>query len=67
MTSQNVHLAKIKEHLQVLKDAIVIGIEHRSTTIGFHTSACAMDLYSPTKVFRKLLWLRNTQQKVSSE
>ena len=44
MTAQKIHLEKIKEHLQELKDAIAIGIEQRSATIGFHTSACAIDL-----------------------
>jgi hypothetical protein len=44
MTAQNVHLAKIKEHLQVLRDAIAIGIENRPATIGLHCSACAIDL-----------------------
>lgn len=44
MTAQNIHLAKIKEHLQVLKDAVAVGIENRSATIGFHTSACAIDI-----------------------
>ncbi len=44
MTAQKIHLAKIKEHLQELKDAIAIGIENRPATIGFHTSACAIDL-----------------------
>ena len=44
MTAQRIHLAKIKEHLQELKDAIAQGIENRPATIGFHTSACAIDL-----------------------
>lgn len=43
MTAQNIHLAKIKEHLQELKDAVALGIENRPATIGFHTSACAID------------------------
>ena len=44
MTAQTIHKAKIKEHLQELQDAIAIGIESRPATIGFHTSACAIDL-----------------------
>lgn len=44
MTAQSIHLAKINEHLQELKDAIAQGIEIRPATIGFHTSACAIDL-----------------------
>ena len=44
MTAQSIHTEKIKEHLQELKDALAIGIEQRPATIGFHTSACAVDL-----------------------
>ncbi|MBI1970218.1 hypothetical protein HYS47_00570 [Candidatus Woesearchaeota archaeon] len=44
MTAKKIHAVKIKEHLQELKDAIAIGIELRPATIGFHTSACAIDL-----------------------
>ncbi|MEK6845845.1 MAG: hypothetical protein AABY26_03745 [Nanoarchaeota archaeon] len=44
MTAQKIHQARIQEHLQVLKDAVAIGIESRPATIGFHTSACAIDL-----------------------
>lgn len=44
MTAKTIHLAKIKEHLQELKDAVAIGIEIRPSTIGFHTSACSIDL-----------------------
>ncbi len=44
MTAQTIHKARIKEHLQELQDAIAIGIESRPATIGFHTSACAIDL-----------------------
>ncbi|MBI4141576.1 hypothetical protein HY484_01470 [Candidatus Woesearchaeota archaeon] len=44
MTAISVHLVRIKEHLQEIKDAVAIGIESRPATIGFHTSACAIDL-----------------------
>lgn len=44
MTTQHVHLKKIQEHLQELKDATTIGIDRRPATIGFHTSACSIDL-----------------------
>jgi len=44
MTAQNIHRIKIKEHLQELKDALAIGLERRPATIGFHTSACAIDM-----------------------
>lgn len=45
MAAINVHLSKIKEHLQEIKDAVAIGIEFRPATIGFHTIACAIDLF----------------------
>lgn len=44
MTAQRIHRLRITEHLQVLNDAIAVGIEHRPATIGFHTLACAVDL-----------------------
>ncbi len=44
MTAQSIHRTRITEHLQELKDAISIGIEQRPATIGFHTSAVAIDL-----------------------
>lgn len=44
MTAQTIHKTRIKEHLQELKDAISVGIELRPATIGFHTSAAAIDL-----------------------
>lgn len=44
MTAQKIHKARIQEHLQVLKDAIAVGLESRPATIGFHASACAIDL-----------------------
>ncbi|MBI2145847.1 hypothetical protein HYU22_00730 [Candidatus Woesearchaeota archaeon] len=44
MTAQHIHKARIREHLQIIKDAIAVGIDSRPATIGFHTSACAIDL-----------------------
>ena len=44
MPAAHVHKAKIQEHLQELKDAIAIGIELRPATIGFHASACSIEL-----------------------
>lgn len=44
MTAQQIHKARIQEHLQVIKDAIAVGLELRPATIGFHTSACAIDI-----------------------
>ncbi len=44
MAAKDVHRKHIQEHLQELKDAISIGLEERPATIGFHTSACSIDL-----------------------
>ncbi len=44
MTAANIHLQKIKEHLEELEDAIRIGLEKRPATIGMHTSAGAVEL-----------------------
>lgn len=44
MTAIKVHVARIKEHMLVLKEAIAAGVEYRPATIGFHTTACAIDL-----------------------
>ena len=44
MTSLEEHKRKIKEHLHEINDAIDEGIENKPITIGFHTSACAMEL-----------------------
>lgn len=44
MASRDIHKEHIREHVQELTDAIAIGIEKRPATIGFHTSACSIDL-----------------------
>ena len=44
MTSIEGHVRKIKEHLDEMDDAIDIGIENRSVTIGFHCSACSIEM-----------------------
>jgi len=44
MTSEQLHLKKIKEHIEEIDDAILKGIEERPITIGFHCSACAIEL-----------------------
>ena len=44
MTSIQNHKYRIKEHLEELQDAINIGIVSRPATIGFHTTACSIDL-----------------------
>lgn len=44
MTAQSIHRQRIREHFDELKDAIMLGIEQRPATIGFHTSAGAIDL-----------------------
>jgi len=42
MTSIEEHRKKIKEHLKEIKESIEEGIENRTVSIGFHTSACAL-------------------------
>ncbi len=44
MTVNDEHLRKIREHLDEINDAIDEGIEKKPITIGFHTSACALEL-----------------------
>ena len=44
MTSIAIHKKKIMEHMEELQDAINIGIASRPATIGFHTTACAIDM-----------------------
>ena len=44
MTAQKIHLVRIQEHLQELKDAVALGLEYRPATLGFHSTACAIDL-----------------------
>ena len=44
MTSIEEHKKKIKEHLEELDDAINQGIEYKPVTIGFHCSACSIQL-----------------------
>ena len=44
MTSKEIHKQHLQEHLQELEDALAVGLEQRSSTIGLHTSACSIDL-----------------------
>ncbi len=44
MSSVTDHKSHIKEHLEVLQDAINVGIANRKATIGLHASACASEL-----------------------
>lgn len=44
MTSIEEHKNKIKEHLDEIEDAIQEGIEKKPVTIGFHCSACGIQL-----------------------
>jgi len=44
MTSAEEHTKKIKEHLEEIEDAINEGIEKKPITIGFHCSACSVQL-----------------------
>ena len=42
---QDVHLRNIKESIEVLNECIEKGLEERQRTIGFITSAAAVDLF----------------------
>ncbi len=44
MSSVAEHKRRIREHVEELRDAITIGVEKRPATIGFHASACAMEM-----------------------
>lgn len=44
MSSSVDHKRHIREHLEEMQEAVNIGIESRPATIGFHTSACAMEM-----------------------
>jgi len=44
MSSISEHKRRIKEHLEELQEAVNIGIEKRPVTVGFHASACAMEM-----------------------
>ncbi|MEK6887924.1 MAG: hypothetical protein AABX14_03190 [Candidatus Aenigmatarchaeota archaeon] len=38
------HKKRLQESLDAIDDAIAVGIEKKPVTIGFHTSACAIEL-----------------------
>ena len=42
MTSIEEHKKKIREHLKEIGESIEEGVENRAVSIGFHTSACAL-------------------------
>ncbi len=44
MTNISNHKDRIKEHTEELQDVVNIGIYSRPATIGFHTTACSIDL-----------------------
>ena len=44
MGSLSEHKRRIREHLDEINDAIDYGIEKKPITIGFHTSACGIEL-----------------------
>ncbi len=44
MTSLEIHKQHIREHLQVIEEAIAVGLEQRCSTIALHTSAASIDL-----------------------
>ncbi len=44
MVSLQIHKEHITEHMQEIADAIAIGVERRTATLGLHTSACSIEL-----------------------
>ena len=44
MGSIEEHKRRIKEHLELINDAIDKGIKQRPVTIGFHCSSCSVEL-----------------------
>jgi hypothetical protein len=44
MTSVEEHKRKIREHLDEIDDAIDAGIKSKPITIGFHCSACSIEM-----------------------
>jgi len=44
MSSKENHLKKIEEHLEEIRDALDEGLEKKPITIGFHCSACSVEL-----------------------
>lgn len=44
MTNLEEHKRKIREHLKGIGEALDDGIENRPATLGFHASACAVEL-----------------------
>ena len=38
------HVRRVKEHLDEIKDAIDDGVENKPITVGFHSSACSVEL-----------------------
>ena len=38
------HKKRIRESLEAIESAVAVGIEKKPVTIGFHASACAMEL-----------------------
>ena len=44
MTSLESHLRKIREHLEAIRDCIDRGIENKPVTLGFHCSACSVEI-----------------------
>jgi hypothetical protein len=76
MTTIDEHKKKIKEHLEEIEDAIKEGIENKPVTIGFHTSACAiqfLELY--LHIINKITiskivkhdWFKRPQEKQKKE
>lgn len=44
MSSIEAHKKRIKEHFEELQEAVNTGIDKRPVTVGFHSSACAVEM-----------------------
>ena len=62
MSSIPDHKKRIKEHLDGIQEAVNIGIDKRPVTIGFHTSACVMEML---EMYLHLANLISTGKKVN--
>ena len=62
MSQINDHKKRIQEHLDELQEAVNIGIEKKPVTVGFHASACAIELL---EMYLHLTKLISTGKKIN--
>ncbi len=76
MSSIAEHKRRIKEHTEELQEAVNIGVEKRPVTVGFHASACAMEILEMYLHLANLIstgkkvnhiWFRRPQEKQKIE